>query len=414
MSLRNPLPGSARAPVPDPVIDLANDLVPDLVVDPRPLSVGRDFEVYSGTHRGQPVAIKVARCDSDTLALEAQLEAEAAVLARLTGSGVVPTLVGLTRLPGGRLALVRGWVEGLSLATLIERALVRRRWQGARRWNAPTRAIVARLCDAVERLHDAGLVHNDLKPDDILIRMRPGGGFDVVLIDLGLAARPKRGGPGGTVAYAAPERLEGDAGTTRSDLWALGAIVFELLAGTRAYAADQPVDARLERRLPIHKSPREAAAHAWRQLPPEVQGALAAALAADPRQRPKQVGAFRRALGLDGRVAARPDDARTDLASRTRALSSDRGARGLRRWFDPVLVAATVATLSAFLLAWGPVSRALGFDRASGSPAACEAVQRRADKLCRGLTGEAACRAALSATDDCVARAELLGACEAP
>jgi len=119
------------------LVPVMSDLASDLVIDPRPLSIGRDFEVDTGTHRGQPVVVKVARGDSDTPAGEAQLEAEAAVLARLANSGVVPALVGLTRLPGGRLALVRGWVEGLSLATLIEPALVRPRWQGARRRNQP-------------------------------------------------------------------------------------------------------------------------------------------------------------------------------------------------------------------------------------------------------------------------------------
>lgn len=384
-----------------------SELAEDLVIDPRPLSVGRDFEVFTGIYHGRPVAVKVARGDSDTLAREQQLEAEAAVLEKLAGSGIAPTLVGLERLPGGRLALVRGWVEGVSLATLIERALVRRRWQGARRWNAPTRALVARLCEAVERVHDAGFVHNDLKPDDILIWKRPEGGLEVVLLDLGLAARSKRGGPGGTVAYAAPERLEGEAGSERSDIWALGAIVFELLAGTRAYAADQPVDARLERRHAVAKSPREAAAHAWRQLPREVQDALASALEADPRQRPKSVAAFKRMLWLEGRAAPAVS------SKETRDRRASDGTK--KRWFDPALVAATVATVAAVALAWGPVSRALGFERSgANAPIACEAVARRAEKLCRGLSGEAACRAALTATDDCAARAELLVACEAP
>jgi len=395
------------------------DLFTNLTIDPRPLSVGRDFEVYRGTYGGRPVAIKVARGDSDTPAREALLEAEAAALARLTGSGVVPELIGMTRLPGGRLALVRGWVEGLSLATLIERALVRRRWQGGRRWNAPTRALVARLCDAVERVHAAGLVHNDLKPDDIIITRASnntvsGSDLEVVLLDLGLAARPKHGGPGGTVAYASPERLEGDAGTVKSDLWALGAVVFELLAGTRAYPADQPVDARLERRHPIQRSPREAAALAWRQLPSELQVALAAALDADPRHRPKNVAAFVRTLKLarhDTSGSALPNrDAAPNHASRATSTVAPK-----RRWRDPVLLAATLATVTAAVVAWGPMSRALGFDRSgSNTSAACEAVQRRAEALCRGLSGEAACRAALTATDDCAARADLLGACEAP
>ena len=360
-----------------------------LLVDERPLSIGRDFEVYAASLGERRVIVKVARGD-------ASIEAEAQALERL-GGRFAPELIGYTELPGGRRALVRSYVDGVAASTLIERALIRHRWQGARRWNPPTRALVAALLDAVAYVHERGLVHNDLKPDDIFVSMRPDGTFEVTLVDLGLAARAGRGGPGGTVAYAAPERLEGEPGTVRSDIWALGAIVFELLAGTRAYASDQPVDARLERRHPVDKSPREAAQRAWRQLPQTLQSALGAALALDPRDRPKHVSALRRALDLERSDAPPPSVPRPLRARR----------------FDRTWIAAALATAVALVVAWGPMSRALGLSREQPA-GACEAMQRRAASLCRGLSGEATCRAALTATDDCAARAELLGACEAP
>ncbi len=362
-----------------------------LVADP-PLSVGRDFEVYAAQLGERRVIVKVARSDAD-------INAEAEALQRLAGR-YAPALIGLTQLPGGRLALVRSYVDGVALSTLIERALVRHRWQGARRWNPPTRALVAALLDAIAYVHERGLVHNDLKPDDIFVNMRPDGGFDVVLVDLGLAARAGRGGPGGTVAYAAPERLDGEPGTVRSDVWALGAILFELLAGTRAYASDQPVDARLERRHPVDKSPREAAQRAWRQLPAPLQPVLAAALALDPRDRTKSVTALRRALDLE-----RTSPVESVAPKQSQPL---RARRVDRTW-----IAAALGTVVAIVVAWGPMSRALGLSREQPA-GACEAMQRRAASMCRGLSGESACRAALTATDDCAARAELLGACEGP
>ena len=77
------------------------------------------------------------------------------------------------------------------------------------------------------------------------------------------------------------------------------------------------------------------------------------------------------------------------------------------------LIAVTVATLLALVLAWGPLARALGIGGA-GSAASCERMHEQARRLCRGLSAEPACREALTATADCEARAAILGACEAP
>lgn len=372
-----------------------------LELDPRPLSVGATSEVFLARLGSRTVIVKVADTDAEVAALER--------LARSKHHAAAPALIGITTTPSGRVALVREFVDGISLAALIERAMVRRRWQGGRRWNAPTRTMVAALCDALAGLHDAGLVHNDLKPEDVMVVLDDDGRIDVTLIDLGLAAAPGRGGPGGTVAYAPPERLSGDLGgspgTVKSDIWALGAIVFELLAGTRAYPSDQPVDARLERRRPISESPRVAAAHAWRALPSEVQNALGAALDPEPKRRPRSVRAFARALGLVEQTPVR--ERRPSPPKRTPAF------RGSLR---PGLAATgALATLVALVLAWGPISGALGIARAtSDDPAACEAMRQSAARLCDGLSGEASCLRALTATDACDERARLLAACEVP
>lgn len=362
-----------------------------LTIEARPISVGRDFEVFTGSLADRPVAIKVARDPSR----EPQLEAEAAALGRVAAEGIAPIALGLVRLADQRLALVRTWVDGLSLATLVERALVRHRWQGARRWNGATRALFTAVLDAVERLHRAGLVHNDLKPDDVLVVLEPDGRFRASLLDLGLAARPGRGGPGGTVAYAAPERLDGEPGTVRSDIWSLGAILFELCAGTRAYPSDHPVDARLERREPIEHATRSALSHAWRSFPPALQAGLAAALAPDPARRPRSVPAWRALLELDPRRAPGPTSSPSPVPI---------GRRRSYLW-----AAALAATALGAALAWGPGSRALGLGTAGGD---CGAMMREAERLCRDRGPRSAeCVRALTATPDCDARARLLAAC---
>ncbi len=377
-----------------------------LTLDPRPLALGPSAEVYRARLDDRPVVVKITDDPAEAAAL-------ARVAARARAPLPVPRLIGTTLTPTGRPALVREHIDGLPLSTLIERALIRRRWQGGRRWNAPTRALTAALLDAVSALHDAGLAHNDLKPDDLFVTVDAAGTWRVTLIDLGLAAPPGRGGPGGTVAYAAPERLDGTPGTVRSDLWSLGAIVYELLAGTRAYPSDHPVDARLERRHPIARSPRDAAQRAWRELPPEVQSALAAALDPDPRHRPRSVAALKKALGL----AALSPTPRTAPQPSPPAPAATSGLRSAARAHHrvPLLVTAAAATALALVLALGPVATALGLagPPTTSDPAACAAMHRRAAALCAGMSGEAACRAALTATSDCASRAALLGACEA-
>ncbi|MFO0749788.1 MAG: protein kinase [Myxococcota bacterium] len=280
-----------------------------LTFDAAPLAVGRDFVVYGATLDGRKVAVKAGLPQRERAPAEVALRREHDALVAVARNSpknapaVVPATLGLTTLGDGRLALGTAFVEGLPLSQVIERALVRRRYQGARRWNAATRELFAALAGALGAVHRAGLVHNDLKPENILVR-DSGHGLDVVLLDFALAAPDGRGGPGGTVAYAAPERLEGRPGTIASDVWALAAILYELLAGTRPYPTDLPADAIEARKHPVDRLPRESAARAWMTLPPEVQATLVAGLAADPKRRPRSVRALVKRLDVRARASA--------------------------------------------------------------------------------------------------------------
>jgi eukaryotic-like serine/threonine-protein kinase len=112
--------------------------------------------------------------------------------------------------------------------------------------------------------HDAGLVHRDLKPDNIFLT-RSGG---TKILDFGIAKLAqddtKRDGFAtltgvvlGTAGYLAPEQIRGDAIDARADLFALGAVLFEMLTGTRAFARDHLVDTL---HAILHDSPSDALA----------------------------------------------------------------------------------------------------------------------------------------------------------
>jgi serine/threonine protein kinase len=98
-------------------------------------------------------------------------------------------------------------------------------------------AIVAAACDAAAHLHAHGWVHGDLGPDNLIVD----DADQVVLVDLGVARRAGAGGPvRGTDAYMAPEQVRGGAWTPATDVFALGVVLWELIAGARLFHRGAP------------------------------------------------------------------------------------------------------------------------------------------------------------------------------
>ena len=102
----------------------------------------------------------------------------------------------------------------------------------------------AQIARGLAAAHRKGIVHGDLKPENILVA--PDGG--VKIIGFGLTAVTQnasalvRGAPLGTPSYMSPEQLRGTAADARSDMFAFGAIVYEMLTGARAFSRDVPID----------------------------------------------------------------------------------------------------------------------------------------------------------------------------
>lgn len=102
--------------------------------------------------------------------------------------------------------------------------------------------VVRRIADALAYCHDRGIVHRDVKPENILVS--PGG--QPILLDFGLALRKNGhrvtwadpGGAAGTPEYMAPEQIEGQRGDCRSDIYSLGIMMFEMLAGFVPFRGD--------------------------------------------------------------------------------------------------------------------------------------------------------------------------------
>jgi serine/threonine protein kinase len=103
---------------------------------------------------------------------------------------------------------------------------------------APARAlaIVRAACDAASHLHANGWVHGDINPSNLIV-----DGDRTMLVDLGVSRKiGEAGAVRGTHAYMAPEQVRGEAWTPATDVFALGIVLWELLAGTRLFHRGPP------------------------------------------------------------------------------------------------------------------------------------------------------------------------------
>jgi serine/threonine protein kinase len=109
--------------------------------------------------------------------------------------------------------------------------------------------IVYQICRALEAAHAEGVVHRDLKPHNIMVEAKG----RVVVMDFGIAHSMERAGftmTGalvGTPAYMSPEQAQGEKIDTRSDLFSLGIIFYELLTGKAPYEAETAMGLLLKR-----------------------------------------------------------------------------------------------------------------------------------------------------------------------
>jgi serine/threonine-protein kinase len=175
---------------------------------------------------GQPVALKFlpdsVRHDPERLA---QFHNEVRVARQVSHPNICRVYdIGET---GGHLFLSMELVDGEDLATSLRRI--------GRFPEDKATQIARQLCAGLAAAHARGILHRDLKPGNVMLD----GAGTVRLMDFGLAAVGTVSDIRvGTPAYMAPEQLEGREVTSRSDIYALGLVLYELFTGRRAFAAD--------------------------------------------------------------------------------------------------------------------------------------------------------------------------------
>ena len=241
------------------------------------------------------VAVKVMRATLADRDAVRRFQAERQILASLSHPSIVTLIDGGTT-PGGQPYLVMEHVEGQPIV----------QWLRERDASLEARLRLFRqVCSAVHLAHQHGIVHRDLKPANILVTR---DGVPKVL-DFGVAKLLERPGTEATVTsllpgpltpnYASPEQLRGLGVTTASDVYSLGVLLFELLAGSRPYeTTGRPVDEVLKQVLdaPALRPSAVAARHeadpqaprlpyAARRLRGDLDAIVLKAMHVDPAQR---------------------------------------------------------------------------------------------------------------------------------
>jgi eukaryotic-like serine/threonine-protein kinase len=311
----------------------------------------------------RPVAIKVL---ADNLAADEAFRRRFLREARLAASLAHPNVVRVydSGEADGRPFIIMEYVEGETLADVLSR----------RGRLSPTEAVelALQVCSGLEHAHRAGLVHRDIKPQNLLIR----GDGTVKIVDFGIARSAQgtrlteTGSVLGTAAYLAPEQALGEEVTPAADVYALGVVLYELLAGRTPHTPETLTQFLVRgQEQPIPE---------LRELAPEVPEALEdvvmRCLARMPEYRPSSAAALAAdltATSAELPTAALGPDAAAEAETETRPTGPTRVA-------DPTetRIRSSARRPRAAMLAVGAVALALvvggwlafSDDSESGSP----------------------------------------------
>ena len=255
--------------------------------------------VYRARHllMDRPVAVKVLHprfVDNEAARSRFQLEARAAVMLH-HANAVSVTDFGETA--DGNVYLVMELLEGRTLRDMIAKE--------APLETARATSIMLQTSAAVAAAHEAGIIHRDLKPSNILVTQSANAPAVVKVLDFGIAklasdkfdteaatAVTLPGTPLGTPRYMAPEQYEGRDLTPAADVYSLGVILYEMLAGMAPFTGATPLEIALKHKNDSLRPPREIVA----AIPEGVEHVVLHALEKQPEARPANAAEFHREL----------------------------------------------------------------------------------------------------------------------
>ena len=255
----------------------------------RRLGAGGIGAVYAATHvrTGRAYAVKVLLPDAaDDATSAARFRREAEALAAVGHAGIV-AVHDFDVTDDGVAYLVMDKLEGEDLDARLARGPLSL---------AATQDLLHQVGSALATAHDAGILHRDLKPSNVFLARRPGMPERAVLLDFGLAKLMEgehakltaTGATMGTPMYMSPEQAQGLSVDRRTDVYALGAVLFECLTGRPPF--DGPNVTAILAKVLTAPPPR---LRDWNpELPRALDDVVVRALAKDPSERPASVPAL--------------------------------------------------------------------------------------------------------------------------
>jgi len=254
----------------------------------------------------------------------------------------------------GQLFISMQLIDGVDLGALLGSGPMKPR---------RTVSILAQVAAGLDAAHDAGAVHRDVKPENILIAETPAG-ERAVLGDFGIGLLTNEPGTKltaesqvlGTADYIAPEQVEAREVGPAADIYSLACVAFRMLTGSVPFPAETSIGTLLAHR----SAPRPSAVAIASKLPAELDAVLAEGMAVDPAARPASAGAFVRrlewALGETGTADRAADAATKPLPEVAATAALPRSGRSRARFGAAAgvgVLALVAAAVAAYVLIGG-------------------------------------------------------------
>nr|WP_237709707.1 serine/threonine-protein kinase [Microbulbifer agarilyticus] len=301
------------------------------------------------------VAVKKLRDDTASQNARERIQQEARLLAQLNHPNIVALHDVLEETTGNdtSVALVMEYIEGTTL----------RAWMRERSPSLQQKlSLLMQICLGLQQAHDLGIIHRDLKADNILITKNAKGEPVAKITDFGIAKSQQldektltaENQLAGTITAMSPEQILGKTLTARSDLFSLGAIAYELLCGSRPFEKHEAGALAMANRITseLHIPPQQA----WAGIPEPLSILLDKLLAKEPAQRPESAQVVYQGFALLHKQGMEAEA--EDFTATLTDLFTQQKVKSRRRWQRVVAgVAATLVLGAGSYWGWKEITR---------------------------------------------------------